>query len=334
MRSHHLTDNRLKELDYYASLLNKELENIDFGQHPKELYDPITYILSLGGKRLRPILVLIAYHLYKDNPEEVARPALAVEVFHNFTLMHDDIMDRAPLRRGKPTVHEKWNHNVAILSGDTMLVKAYDLLLHVPSAKLSQVISSFNKCASEVCEGQQIDMNFESVSRVSEEEYLEMIRLKTAVLLGFSLELGAILGDANPADAEMLKKFGENIGTGFQLKDDLLDVYGDQAKFGKQAGGDIIANKKTFLLIKALDQAHGDDRRQLENWLLTKNFDKQEKVNAVKAIYDRSSVKEAAEQKINQLFAEAFHQLENLRLPADKKQRLYDFANYLIAREN
>ena len=320
-------------LHQYANLLNKKLEDIDFGRHPEELYAPISYMLELGGKRMRPILVLIAYQLYKEKPEDILIPALAVEVFHNFTLMHDDIMDQAPLRRGKPTVHEKWNHNVAILSGDTMLVKAYDLLLQVPPEKLPGVISAFNKIAAEVCEGQQIDMNFESVERVSEAEYIEMIRLKTAVLLGFSLELGAMLGDASSADASLLKSFGENIGIGFQLKDDLLDVYGDQAKVGKQAGGDIIANKKTFLLINALEKSSGDDRRQLENWLMVKNFDKQEKVRAIRSIYDRNGIKELTENKINEFFGKAFQQLDSLRVPAEKKQLLHDFANYLIARE-
>lgn len=320
-------------LHQYANLLNKKLEDIDFGQHPEELYAPISYILELGGKRMRPILVLIAYHLYKEKPEDILVPALAVEVFHNFTLMHDDIMDQAPLRRGRPTVHEKWNHNVAILSGDTMLVKAYDLLLQVPPEKLPGVIRSFNKVAAEVCEGQQIDMNFEAVEKVSEAEYLEMIRLKTAVLLGFSLELGAMLGDASPSDARLLKSFGENIGIGFQLKDDLLDVYGDQAKVGKQAGGDIIANKKTFLLINALEKSTGDDRKQLENWLLVKNFDKQEKINAIRSIYDRNGIKELTENKVNEFFAKASQQLSSLPVPAEKKQLLHDFANYLIARE-
>lgn len=321
-------------LRQYANLLNKELESIDFGRHPKELYDPISYILELGGKRMRPLLVLIAYGLYKDHPEDILQPALAVEVFHNFTLMHDDIMDNAPLRRGQPTVHEKWNRNVAILSGDTMLVKAYDLLLEVPADKLPRILRSFNRCASEVCEGQQIDMNFESVDTVSEADYLHMIRLKTAVLLGFSLELGAVLGDAKPEEASLLKSFGENIGIGFQLKDDLLDVYGDESKFGKLSGGDIVANKKTFLLISALSHARGDDLRKLENWLLVKNFDRDEKVRAVREIYDRSGVRALTENKINEFFERAFAQLDELDIPRHRKQLLYDFTRYLIAREN
>lgn len=325
----------MKELiSQYAGLLNKELANIEFGNHPKELYDPIRYIMDLGGKRMRPILTLMAYQLYKDRPEEVLRPALAVEVFHNFTLMHDDIMDNAPLRRGQPTVHEKWNPNVAILSGDTMLVKAYDLLLDVGAGKLFTALQLFNRCAAEVCEGQQIDMNFESAFAVTEGEYLEMIRLKTAVLLGFSLELGAVMGDAPGEQAGLLRDFGTNIGIGFQLKDDLLDVYGDQKKFGKQVGGDIIANKKTFLLIKALENAKGDDRRQLENWQMVKEFDKNEKVAAVTAIYNRCGIRELTERKMNEYFGLGLQQLNQLNAPASKKQVLVDFAHYLIARES
>ncbi len=321
-------------LRQYAQLLNQELAKFEFGKHPKELYEPISYIMDLGGKRMRPILALLAYKLYQDDVQEVLRPALAVEVFHNFTLMHDDIMDNAPLRRGQATVHEKWNNNVAILSGDTMLVKAYDLLLEVPSEKLPSIVRSFNKCAVEVCEGQQIDMNFETLEKVAEAEYIEMIRLKTAVLLGFSLELGAVLGGASTEEAELLKAFGENIGIGFQLKDDLLDVYGDQSKFGKQVGGDIIANKKTFLLINALEKASGDDKRQLENWLMMKAFDKEEKVTAIKSIYDRTGIRELTESKMNSYFDLGLSQLAELPIPENKKQTMKDFANYLIARES
>jgi geranylgeranyl diphosphate synthase, type II len=321
-------------LRQYTELLNKELTKFEFGKHPRELYEPIRYIMDLGGKRMRPILTLLAYNLFRDDVASILRPALAVEVFHNFTLMHDDIMDNAPLRRGQATVHEKWNSNVAILSGDTMLVKAYDLLLEVPGEKLPAIIRSFNQCAVEVCEGQQIDMNFEKMDAVTEADYIEMIRLKTAVLLGFSLELGAVLGNASAHDAQLLKGFGENIGIGFQLKDDLLDVYGDQAKFGKQVGGDIIANKKTFLLIQALRMSTGDDRRQLENWLMIKDFDTDEKVEAVKGIYDRNGIRELTDQKMNDYFDLALRQLSELSLPDSRKQTMKDFADYLIAREN
>ena len=228
-----------------------------FGQEPAELYEPIRYLMALGGKRLRPTLTLLAYQLFRDDntAPAVLQPALAVEVFHNFSLMHDDIMDEAPLRRGKPTVHERWNANVAILSGDVMLVKAYELLMHAAPEKLPAVLTSFNHCATDVCEGQQWDMNFETSSEVSEAAYLRMIRQKTAVLLGFSLQLGGLLAGADESATQALYELGTNVGIGFQLKDDLLDVYADQDKFGKQAGGDIIANKKNVFAHQGLGKS-------------------------------------------------------------------------------
>lgn len=229
----------------YIVSINSAIEQEDFGDKPQELYEPIRYIMSLGGKRMRPLLSLLSYQLYKDNIKEVIPASIAVEIFHNFTLMHDDIMDNAPLRRGQQTVHEKWNSPVAILSGDVMLVKAYQqLIANSPTEKLTEILEKFNRCAIEVCEGQQIDMNFEEQEQVQEADYIEMIRLKTAVLLGFSLEFGGILAMDNEADQALLYQMGVNAGIGFQLMDDLLDVYADQDKFGKQVGGDIIANKK------------------------------------------------------------------------------------------
>ncbi len=266
--------------------LESHIRQLNYGHAPKELYDPIGYIMNLGGKRIRPLLTLLAYGLYREDYEQILTPAAAVEVFHNFTLMHDDIMDKAPLRRGKATVHQKWDANTAILSGDVMLVKAYDMLLHVPEDKLALCLKRFNQTAIEVCEGQQQDMNFEKKEKVGETAYLEMIRQKTAVLLGFALEYGAILGGASLDDAEHLYHFGVNIGIGFQLKDDLLDVYADKSKFGKQVGGDILSNKKTFLLIKAKELAQGAQKAELEKWLTTADFDKEEKVKAVTRIYD------------------------------------------------
>jgi geranylgeranyl diphosphate synthase type II len=254
----------------------------------------------------------LAYGLYQSNPEAILKQALAIEVFHNFTLMHDDIMDDAPLRRGKATVHEKWNHNTAILSGDVMLVKAYDLLLDTDPNLLRKVLELFNQTASEVCEGQQFDMNFESLETVSEEDYLEMIRLKTAVLLGLALKMGAVLAGAGKEDSQKLYDFGVNIGVGFQLKDDLLDVFADQAKFGKQVGGDIIANKKTFLLIKALELAEGKEAVELAFWLNQKDFDKVEKVNAVKRIYNILNIKELTEIKMQACFAAGFEQFDQI----------------------
>ncbi len=320
-------------LGKYFDLIEEGLQSLDIEKQPKELYAPISYIMALGGKRMRPLLTLLAYNAYKPDVETIVQYALAVEVFHNFTLMHDDIMDQAPLRRGKATVHEKWNNNIAILSGDVMLVKAYELFADLEGEKLSHVLRAFNDCAAKVCEGQQMDMNFETIEEVEEEAYINMITLKTAVLLGFSLELGAILGGASDRDRYLLKVFGEYMGIGFQLKDDLLDVYADKEKFGKQVGGDIIANKKTFLLIKALELAEGEERQQLSFWLSQTQFNPEEKVRAVKTIYDKLGVESLTEGKINYYFEAAFEALRNMEVSEEKKIILRQFAEQLINRE-
>lgn len=319
-------------MNYYLSLVEKEIKSQKFGKQPVSLYEPIRYIMSLGGKRLRPLLTLSAYSLYRQNVKDIVPYAAAVEAFHNFTLMHDDIMDKAPLRRGKQTVHKKWNVNTAILSGDVMLVRVYEMFLSLEGGKLKEVLKAFNTCASEVCEGQQWDMEFETTNKVSEAQYINMIRLKTAVLLGFSLELGAILADASTEDRKSLRDFGINIGIGFQLKDDLLDAYADPKKFGKQVGGDIIANKKTILLIHALAKAKGKDAKDLSNWLSAKKFNKSEKVKAVKAIYDSAGVQKAVEKKINQYFDKGFKSLESIA-PSTQKEFLVQFTKTLIERE-
>lgn len=305
-----------------------------YGQQPTELYEPIRYLMSLGGKRMRPLLTLMAHGLYSDDWQAALKPALAVEVFHNFTLMHDDIMDRAPLRRGKPTVHAKWNENVAILSGDVMLVCAYDLLLDVPAPLLKHVLARFNRTAAEVCEGQQFDMNFETQANVAKADYLEMIRLKTAVLLGYALELGGILAQADEASCLLLNQIGVNIGLGFQLKDDILDVYGDAAKFGKQVGGDIIANKKTFLLIEALEKASGPTQAALHKWLEATEFEAQEKVAAVTAIYDELGIRQSAEAAMNEYFGRGFAALEALAVAPERKAIVAAFFEQLVARES
>lgn len=320
-------------LNNLVETINKEIAASSFGEDPAELYEPIRYMMALGGKRLRPLLTLLGYTLWKEDIAGALKPAIAVEVFHNFTLMHDDIMDRAPIRRGQPTVHEKWNENIAILSGDVMLVKAYDFLLEAPAAILKKVLQKFNQCAAEVCEGQQLDMNFESRSHVSEEEYLNMIRLKTAVLLGFSLELGALLAGAPEAAAKQLYRFGTNIGIGFQLQDDLLDVYADKAKFGKQVGGDILSNKKTFLLINALQKAEGATADQLQSWLQKEQFEPAEKVAAVTAVYEQLGIRALTEARMNEYFEEAFNILDQLGLPEERKSRLLSFTRQLIMRE-
>ncbi|MCF2495962.1 polyprenyl synthetase family protein [Dyadobacter chenhuakuii] len=313
--------------------LQIEFEKQSYGAHPAELYEPIRYIMSLGGKRFRPLLTLLAASIYSDQWDNAVKPAMAVEVFHNFTLMHDDIMDQAPLRRGKPTVHEKWNANTAILSGDVMLIKAYDLLLDIPAEKLRRVLERFNKTAAEVCEGQQLDMNFETRWDVTEEEYLGMIRLKTSVLLGFALELGGIIGGADEESIQLLYSAGENMGIGFQLKDDLLDVYGDPDKFGKQVGGDIISNKKTFLLIEALSKADQESKAELDKWIGLADFDKQEKVAGVTAIYEKLGIRAFTEQKIQEYFSKGLSSLHALKIDEARKQPLLQFAEQLVERE-
>lgn len=309
------------------------IKNQTFGTTPKSLYDPIRYIMALGGKRMRPLLTVLAYSLYKNDSEKILKYAIAVEAFHNFTLMHDDIMDKAPLRRGKSTVHEKWNVNTAILSGDVMLVKVYDMFLDLDKETLPIALSLFNKCAAEVCEGQQWDMEFETKTKVTEAQYIEMIKLKTAVLLGFSLELGALLANAPETERIALREFGTLIGIGFQLKDDLLDVYADKKKFGKQVGGDIIANKKTYLLIKAKEKARGAVKRELEYWLNAKKFNKQKKVKAVTAIYDSLGIAALTEKKVEEYFSQGFEKLNALP-DSSQKQNLIQFTQELIRRQS
>jgi len=313
--------------------LEKEIANLELSGEPANLYDPIRYILSLGGKRLRPMLTLLGYSLSKDDHESILKPALSVELFHNFTLMHDDIMDEAPLRRGQPTVHEMWNQTVAILSGDTMMVKAYDLMLHTPKDRLPEAIQKFNNCAVEVCAGQQLDMNFEAFETVTESQYLEMIRLKTAVLLGFSLEYGGILAGMEENELQKLNAIGEQAGIGFQLMDDLLDVYADKVKFGKQVGGDIVSNKKTYLLLKALELANGKQRKELDKWLAAEDFDISEKVNTIKNIYSEIGIFELTQKKMNQYYNQAFSLLDELEARAEGKKQLRNFFEKLMKRD-
>lgn len=321
------------KIKLFSQALNEEFTKQTYGEHPEELYEPIRYLMDLGGKRLRPLMTLMATALFTDDWQKAIKPASAVEIFHNFTLMHDDIMDNAPLRRGKPTVHAKWNNNTAILSGDVMLVQAYEQLMHVEDGKFKKALKRFNRTAAEVCEGQQLDMNFESRETVTEAEYLEMIKLKTSVLLGYALELGGIIGGASEKSCELLYEIGINIGLGFQLKDDLLDVYGDPEKFGKQVGGDILSNKKTFMLIEALEKAEGSTKESLLYWLAVKEYDNVEKVKAVTAIYDTLGIKQIAQTKINEYFEKGFQYLNNLKVDEDRKDELRTFTETLIDRE-
>lgn len=321
-------------LDTALQTIEKELKKIDLKGKPKSLYDPISYILGFGGKRLRPVLTIYAHHIFSDDIKNILRPALAVEVFHNFTLMHDDIMDNAPLRRAKPTVHEKWDNNVAILSGDAMLVKAYQLFEAVEPNVYVKVMERFNKTALEVCEGQMLDMDFEKKNDVSVSEYLEMIRLKTSVLLGFSLELGALIAGVEEEIGFKLFKLGVNAGIGFQIKDDLLDLYGASKKVGKQIGGDIIANKKTYLLVKFLELADERDRNEALTWLDKKEFDKDEKINYFKSMFSKYEVDKAAEELLNQYFSDAMSQLDGLRVDLLRKGKLKRLLVNLIERES
>lgn len=324
----------LNSTEKYRQLIYDALKDRKYGVHPESLYEPIRYIMNLGGKRLRPLLVLMGYGLFRDDPERIVEQALAVEVFHNFSLMHDDIMDRAPLRRGKPTVHQKWNDSTAILSGDVMLIRAYDLLLKSPSDVLLPAMHAFNQCAAEVCEGQQLDMLFEERGNVDEAEYIEMIRLKTAVLLGYSLELGAILAGATEQDREELRLFGTLAGIGFQLQDDYLDVFADKDKFGKQVGGDIISNKKTYLLIKSLELAHGSHAKDLKYWLSQENFNAGEKVQAVKNIYEHLRVDALTQDKMAHYFDQALTHLRRVDAPMPRLTALRNFATILIKRDS
>lgn len=326
--------NPMPRIPQYQQWLEQEIRKKKFGVTPPSLYEPIRYIMALGGKRLRPMLTLLTYSLYKDDVKRIVPYAVAVESFHNFTLMHDDIMDRAPLRRGKPTVHEQWNTNTAILSGDVMLIKVYDMFMSLEADMFKEVLAAFNTCAAEVCEGQQWDMVFETTDRVSEKQYLNMIRLKTAVLLGFSLELGALLAGAPEQDRKALREFGTNMGIGFQLKDDLLDAFADPKKFGKQVGGDIIANKKTYLLIKAQDKASGKTAKELQSWLGPGRFRKAEKVRAVKAIYTQLDIPAIVDRKIDHYFAKAFRNLEAVNVNGQGKEVLRAFTQALIDRQS
>lgn len=315
-------------------LINKQIVEKKYPVTPAELYDPITYIMSLGGKRMRPVMTLMACDMFGGHITKALDPALAIELFHNFTLMHDDIMDKAPLRRGKSTVHSKWNDNVAILSGDVMLVESYKTLVNsVDHSILKDVLTVFNDTAAGVCEGQQTDMNFELTEDVSISQYLDMIKMKTAILLGCSLKIGALIGQAGADDAEHLYNFGVNIGIAFQLQDDILDVYGDPEKFGKQVGGDILSNKKTFLLIKAIEMAEELDKEELNYWLNATECEPADKISSVTAIYDRLGVRQLAEEQMNLFARKSLSELDKVDVATENKQPLVDFAGQLLIRE-
>jgi len=324
----------MKTFNEITDLVANEIQKLDWSMEPHGLYDPIAYILDMGGKRLRPAMALMALNLYTDDLVPVITPALGLEVFHNFTLLHDDIMDRAPIRRGKDTVHIKWNDNTAILSGDVMQIAAYQLLAQTPEKHLKEVLGLFSKTAREICEGQQYDVDFEKRDDVTADEYLEMIRLKTAVLIACALKMGAIVGGASRGDANELYDFGIHIGLAFQLKDDLLDVYGDEATFGKKIGGDILCNKKTYLLIHAMELAEGENRNELFSWLNTENENPEEKIEAVTNLYNTLKVKKICEDKMSFFYEKAIANLEKVSVDDNKKQELRKLAIKLMSRND
>ena len=314
--------------------VNDALASLPYDRKPSSLYEPIEYVLSLGGKRIRPVLTLLGYNLFKDDPEKIMMQALGLETYHNYTLLHDDLMDNADLRRGHETVHRRWDANKAILSGDSMLVLAYQRVAQCDDAHLPEVLKLFTETALEIGEGQEYDMTFETRDDVTEDEYIEMIRLKTSVLLACALKMGAILADASEADAANLYKCGEQIGLAFQLQDDLLDVYGDTKVFGKAIGGDITSNKKTYMLINAVLRANDEQRAELLRWIEAKDFDRKEKIEAVTRIYDAIGIRALCEEKINFYFSEARKYLDKVNVPEERKQNLRKYMNEMMKRES
>lgn len=323
----------LLKSDEILGIVNDYIQHMPFDRKPVSLYEPIRYVLSMGGKRMRPVLMLLAYNLFKDDPQSILSSACALETYHNYTLLHDDLMDNADLRRGHETVHKKWDANTAILSGDSMLVLAYKLMADCRQDKLKEVLDIFTETALEIGEGQQYDMDFENRMDVREDEYIEMIRLKTSVLLACALKIGAVLADAGAADADRLYSFGEKIGLAFQLQDDFLDVYGDTKVFGKAIGGDIVSNKKTYMLINAFLRADEEQKAELTRWVEAKEFDEQEKIAAVTRLYNAIGIDRLAEQKIESYFNEALKCLDAVSIDADRKQMLVEYVYKLMKRK-
>lgn len=323
----------MKTADEILKMVNEFLDHLSYDRKPESLYEPIKYVLSMGGKRIRPTLMLLAYNLYKENPEDILMNACALETYHNYTLLHDDLMDNADMRRGHLTVHKKWNDNTAILSGDSMLVLAFQRMMQCDEKHLKDILDLFTVTALEIGEGQQYDMEFETRNDVKEEEYIEMIRLKTSVLLACALKIGAILADASAEDAENLYKFGEQIGLAFQLQDDYLDVYGDSKVFGKEIGGDITSNKKTYMLINAFNKANAAQREELTRWVSARDFDRNEKVDAVTHLYNEIGIDQLAQDKIAYYFAQSKKFLDAVNVPEEKKEELRKYAQKMMKRQ-
>ena len=323
----------MKTADEILNLVNEFLASLAYDRKPASLYEPIKYVLSMGGKRIRPTLMLMAYNLFKEDPQSILMNAIALETYHNYTLLHDDLMDHADMRRGLPTVHKKWDANTAILSGDSMLVLAYERMAQCDARYLQPVLHLFTETALEIGEGQQYDMEFENRNDVTEEEYIEMIRLKTSVLLACALKIGALLAGASPEDADNLYKFGEQIGLAFQLQDDYLDVYGDSKVFGKKIGGDITSNKKTYMLINAFNHANAQQLQELTAWVNAKEFDRQEKVAAVTRLYNEIGIDALAQEKIAYYFEQSKKYLDAVSVDSARKEELKKYAQRMMKRQ-
>jgi len=314
--------------------VTEALDNLVYDRQPASLYDPIRYVLSIGGKRVRPVLTLLTYNLYKDDPLSIMSQAIGLETYHNFTLLHDDLMDNADMRRGHETVHKKWDANRAILSGDTMLLQAFERVEECDPTKLPDVFKVFIQTTLEIGEGQQLDVEFETRNDVTEDEYIEMIRLKTSVLLACACKVGAIMAGASADDTDNLYKFGEKLGLAFQLQDDLLDVYGDPAVFGKNIGGDITSNKKTYMLINAFNRATPAQREELTKWVNAKKFDRNEKVAAVTKLYNEIGIRKLCEQKMEQYYQESLVYLAKVNVSEERKAELKAYAADMMKRQS
>lgn len=314
-------------------IINREIKSLVINREPFELYQPVKYILSIGGKRIRPALVLMACNLFSDTITHAIKPALAIEIFHNFTLLHDDIMDNSELRRNRPTVHKKWNQNVAILSGDVMSILSYRFIGDCSAEILPDILDLFTTTALEVCEGQQYDMNYESRNNITGDDYIKMITLKTSVLIAASLKLGAMIGGASHTDSDFMYEFGKNLGIAFQIRDDLLDVYGNTKKFGKKIGTDIIANKKTYLILKALEEADDESGKILRKLISTKNIDPEEKITTITGILNRLGIREIVEVKSKEYYNKALRAFDLVTVNSKQKKSLKDFVKQLMERE-
>lgn len=324
----------MRQIEELRQMVEAALQGQAYPQQPIGLYEPVSYVLAGGGKRVRPVLLLLAYNLYRDDVEKALPAAMGLETYHNHTLLHDDLMDHADIRRGRPTVHKKWNENTAVLSGDVMLIQAVRHFFSLDSEQGYEALTVMARTMQEICEGQQYDVNFEERDDVSLEEYMEMIRLKTSVLLACAAQIGAILAGAPHAESEKLYQFAEKVGLAFQLQDDFLDVYGDPATFGKKIGGDILCGKKTFLLIAALNRASDEQRAEILSYINDKHMEPQAKIQAVTDIYNALGVPAFCQEYMENLYAEARRLWEQLSLPEERKKTMWEFAISMLGRKS